>query len=55
MMPVIGSCFMGAMAISQAFLSFNVSVSSVVGGFRALCFAAATCFCVDVSLVLGRR
>jgi hypothetical protein len=54
MMPVMGSCFIGAMAISQAFLSLRVSVSSVVGGFRALCFAAAICFYSDVRLVRGR-
>jgi len=46
---------MGAMAISQAFLSFRVSVSSVVGGFRALCLAAAICFCASVSFASGTR
>lgn len=30
----MGSCFAGAMAISHAFFSFRVSVSSVVGGLR---------------------
>jgi len=44
MMAVIGSCLMGARATSQAFLSLRVSVSAVVGCFRAPCLAAAICF-----------
>lgn len=34
MMAFIGSCFAGAMASSQDFLIFNVSVSALVGGLR---------------------
>ena len=34
----IGSCFAGASAISHAFLSFNVSISSAVGALRGVLF-----------------
>lgn len=35
----MGSCFAGARAISHAFFTLSVSISSVVGGFRGLaCF-----------------
>lgn len=34
-MALIGRLFAGAIASSHAFLSLSVSVSSVVGGFRA--------------------
>ena len=36
MMAFMGSCFAGAMASSQDFLIFRVSVSAVVGGLRAV-------------------
>lgn len=36
MIAFIGSCLAGARASSQDFLSFNESVSSTVGGLRAL-------------------
>ena len=38
MMAFIGICFAGARATSQAFFNFSVSVSSGVGGLRALAF-----------------
>ena len=41
MIAFIGRALAGARASSQDFFSFRVSVSSVVGGFRAGCFDAA--------------
>ena len=46
MIAVMGSCFTGASATSHAFLSFRVSISSVVGGARVVDFDEdETCFC----------
>ena len=43
---VMGSCFTGAKATSQAFLSLRVSISSVEGGARTAVFEVEeTCFC----------
>lgn len=47
----IGNCFAGAIASSHAFLSFNWSISSVVGAFRAD-LSAASCFPFDPDLVI---
>ena len=41
----IGSCLAGAMATSQAFLSFKESISAGVGVFRAV-----LCACFDEAL-----
>jgi hypothetical protein len=47
MMAVIGKLLTGASATSHAFLSFKVSISSWVGGFRCKVFESfdALCFC----------
>lgn len=41
MMAFMGSCLAGARASSHDFLSFSVSVSSVVGGLRGVCLDEA--------------
>lgn len=38
MIAFMGSCLAGARASSHDFLSFSVSVSSVVGALRGCCF-----------------
>jgi hypothetical protein len=38
MIAFIGSCLAGARASSHDFLSFSVSVSSIVGALRDCCF-----------------
>lgn len=44
-MAFMGSCFAGAMAISQAFFILSVSISSPVGGWRAgVLLDAERCF-----------
>ena len=40
-MAFMGSCFAGAMATSQAFFIFSVSISSGVGCFRIDCLEDA--------------
>ena len=45
MIAVMGSCFTGASATSQAFLSLSMSISSAEGGARAVVFdEEETCF-----------
>lgn len=61
MIAVIGSCLTGASATSQAFLSFRVSISSVVGGARTgvledTCFwRTVSASYIDEMRNMGRR
>jgi hypothetical protein len=43
-MAVMGSCFTGAKATSQAFFNLRTSISALVGGARMAFEVAADCF-----------